>query len=74
VGTNKAALFLNLVRISVDFILLPLTRFKMGQLEDSLAQAVKDGKVPHAVVFATNKDGISFQCFGGPEVVESSDM
>ena len=30
----------------------------MGKLEDQLAQAVKDGKVPHAVVFATNKDGM----------------
>jgi hypothetical protein len=74
VGTNKAALFLNLVRISLDFILLPLKRFMMGQLEDSVAQAVKDGKVPHAVVFATNRDGISFQCFGGPELVENANM
>ena len=31
-----------------------------NKLEDKLAQAVKDGKVPHAVVFATNKDGMMF--------------
>ena len=30
----------------------------MGKLEEKLDRAVKEGKVPHAVVFATNKDGI----------------
>jgi hypothetical protein len=30
----------------------------MGKLEEKLDQAVKEGKVPHAVVFATNRDGI----------------
>lgn len=30
----------------------------MVNLEDTLAQGVKDGKIPHAVVFATNKDGM----------------
>lgn len=30
----------------------------MGKLEDTLAQGVKDGKIPHAVVFATNGDGL----------------
>ena len=30
----------------------------MGHLEDTLAQGVKDSKIPHAVVFATNKDGM----------------
>jgi hypothetical protein len=28
-----------------------------AQLEEALAQGVKDGKIPHAVVYATNKDG-----------------
>jgi hypothetical protein len=27
-------------------------------LEQTLAAAVQDGKVPHAVVFATNRDGM----------------
>lgn len=31
-----------------------------SQLESALVQGVKDGKVPHAIVYATNKDG-SFQ-------------
>ena len=31
----------------------------MGKLEDTLAQGVKDGEIPHAVVFATNADGLS---------------
>ena len=30
----------------------------MANLEEKLAQGVKEGKIPHAVVFATNKDGI----------------
>ena len=30
----------------------------MGKLEEKLDRAVKEGKVPHAVVFATNKNGI----------------
>lgn len=29
----------------------------MSGLEDTLAQGVKDQKIPHAVVFATNADG-----------------
>lgn len=28
-----------------------------AELEQALAQGVKDSKVPHAIVFATNKDG-----------------
>jgi hypothetical protein len=28
-----------------------------AQLEATLAQGVKDGKIPHAIVHATNKDG-----------------
>ena len=32
----------------------------MANLEETLAQGVKEGKIPHAVVFATNKDGMSF--------------
>ena len=50
-----------------SFVLLSTS--KMGKLEDQLAQAVEDGKVPHVVVFATNKDGTiqrhSFMCFCG---------
>lgn len=30
----------------------------MGKLEDTLAQGVKEGKIPHAVIFATNADGV----------------
>lgn len=28
-----------------------------AKLEEALAQAVTDGKIPHAIVYATNKDG-----------------
>lgn len=29
-----------------------------AELEQALAQGVKDGKVPHAIVYATTKDGM----------------
>lgn len=32
----------------------------MDKLEQTLAQGVKDDKIPHAVVYATNADGQSF--------------
>ena len=32
----------------------------MANLEEKLAQGVKDGKIPHAVVYATNKDGTTY--------------
>lgn len=28
-----------------------------AELERALDQGVKDGKIPHAIVYATNKDG-----------------
>lgn len=28
-----------------------------AKLEEALTQAVKDGKIPHAIVYATNQDG-----------------
>ena len=31
---------------------------KMGKLEETLAKGVEDGKIPHAIVCATNKNGI----------------
>lgn len=32
-------------------------------LEDTLAQGVEDGKIPHAVVFATNRDGTALATY-----------
>jgi hypothetical protein len=34
-----------------------------SELESQIAAAVKEGKVPQAVVFAATKDGTSFYCF-----------
>lgn len=32
----------------------------MANMEAKLEQGVKDGKIPHGVVFATNKDGTNW--------------
>lgn len=32
---------------------------KMADIEGTLAKGVEEGKVPHAVVYATNADGIT---------------
>lgn len=49
----------NIVSLPISLISLFRNSLNMGKLEDTLAQGVKDGKIPHAVVFATNSDGAS---------------